>query len=120
MLIIRSTQNILNHPWKSNFVDCTTTITKIPPAWSQDREMLLTDVVFWEQLYFKPGNIGIYVSWSPYAEFYMIVHNLYSHLDNSIETFYGPTAYEQVVYQAATLGVILQPKNVWVESTPLY
>lgn len=119
MLIIRSTHDILQHPWKLDFSNCTrSTNTTVPPGWEQSRELTINDVNFWEQLYYSPGSLGIYVSWSPYAEFYIIVYNLFSHLDQGIQTFSGPDAAEQVSRQAAVFGVELQLKNVWVELTP--
>jgi hypothetical protein len=48
----------------------------------------------------------------------MIVYNLFGHLDQGIQTFYGPDAAEQVSRQAAGFGIDLQSKNIWVESTP--
>jgi hypothetical protein len=119
MLIIRSTHDILTQPWKLDFSDNTrSTNTTIPPGWDQDREITVPDVAFWEQIYHAPGSLGIYVSWSPYAEFYMIVYNLFGHLDQGIQTFYGPDAAEQLSRQAAVFGIDLQSKNIWVESTP--
>jgi len=119
MLIVRSTHDILTHPWKLDFSSHTIpTNTKMPPGWNQDREMGMNDVSFWEQIYYAPGSLGIYVSWSPYAEFYMIVYNLFSYLDQGIQTFSGPDAAERVSRQAAVFGINLPSKNIWVESTP--
>lgn len=119
MLIIRSTHDILNHPWKLDFSSHTRpTNTQTPPGWNQDREITVPDVAFWEQIYYAPGSLGIYVSWSPYTEFYMIVYNLFSHLDQGTQTFYGPDAAEQVSRQAAVFGINLPSKNILVESTP--
>ena len=119
MLIIRSTHDILTQPWKLDFSNYTQpTNAKIPPGWDQDREITVDDVAFWEQIYHTPGSLGIYASWSPYAEFYMIVYNLFSHLDQGIQTFVGPDAAEQVSRQAAVFGIDLTQKKIWVESTP--
>jgi hypothetical protein len=119
MLIVRSTHDILNQPWKLDFSSYTRpTNTKIPPGWNQDREMVVNDVSFWEQIYYAPGSLGIYVSWSPYTEFYMIVYNLFSHLDQGIQTFSGPDAAEQVSRQAAIFGIELPSKNIWINSAP--
>lgn len=80
--------------------------------------MNISDVSLWEQLYYSPGSIGIYVAWRPYAEYYMIVHNLFSHTKQGIETFYGPTAYQEVQRRAASLGISITDTKVWVESAP--
>lgn len=120
MLIIRSTHDILNHPWKLDFSSHTRpTNTTVPPGWYQNREIAVSDVAFWEQIYYAPGSLGIYVSWSPYTEFYMTVYNLFGHLDQGIQTFSGLDAAEQVSRQAAIFGIKLPSKNIWVESAPL-
>lgn len=62
----------------------------IPPAekWSNDREMQIEDVDFWEVISEGGGGMGVYASYSPYAEFYLVIHNF----GKDMETFYGPTA----------------------------
>ena len=118
MLIIRSTHDILHNPWKNNFSDCTqTTIMKLPPSWQSQQEITVDDVIFWEQLYFQPGNIGIYISWNPYTEFYMVVHNLYSYATHGIKTFNGNFAHKKLLSYIAPFKINLEEKKIWVEST---
>ena len=119
-MIIRPTYDILRNPWKNDFSDCTqTAITKLPPSWQSPQEITIDDVIFWEQLYFKPGNIGIYVAWNPYTEFYMVVHNLYSYTAHGIKTFVGDSAHEKLLNYVAPFKINLEVKKVWVESAPL-
>jgi hypothetical protein len=115
--IVRSTSDILNSPWKKDFSKYTvSTHRSIPPAWDSSAPITIEDVSFWEQLYYTPGTIGIYVAWSPYVEFYLIVYNLYSHLDQGIETFCGVNAYNDVSVRAAQLGINLVPTVIWANS----
>jgi hypothetical protein len=72
----------------------------------------VSNVMFWEQLYYKPGTVGIYVAWNPYTEFYLIVYNLYSHLDQGIKTFYGKNAHNEVKTLASQMGIILTTTTV--------
>lgn len=118
-LILRSTSDIVKDIWKKDFSrnQYDSQFLNIN-EWDYSREMVIADVSLWEQLYYKPGAIGIYVSWSPFAEFYMIVHNLFSHIDQGIETFYGLTAYQEVQLRAASLGAEIKDTRIWTESTP--
>jgi hypothetical protein len=115
--IVRSTSDILNNPWKTDFSKYSSSKHRsIPPTWNLSEPITIEDVSFWEQLYYKPGTIGIYVAWSPYTEFYLIVHNLYSHLDQGIETFCGSNAYNDVSVRAAQLGINLMTTTIWANS----
>ena len=115
-LIVRATSDIFNNPWKTDFSkDVRVQHRSIPPAWDNVNPITVEDVSFWEQIYYKAGTVGIYVAWSPYAEFYLIVYNLYSHLDQGTETFHGTNAHNDVCVRAAQLGIKLVPTHVWVE-----
>ena len=44
------------------------------PKWDYKRELQIEDIDIWEVIAEK-GSSGIYASWMPYAEFYMVVIN---------------------------------------------
>lgn len=83
----RSTQNIL----KDNLEHLYENILyneklELPPLipWDNSRELSVEDVDLWEVLSEYSGGTGLYASWLPYADFYMIVYN------GSIDsTYYG-------------------------------
>lgn len=113
--ILWTTDQIIRRPWKKEIIDQKNSTTlPIPPSWKESTPMTINDVNFWEQLYYKIGTVGIYVSWQPYEEFYIIVYNLFSHIEQGIESFYGPTAYADVQTKANSLGIELKPTQVWV------
>lgn len=116
--ILRSTGDILKSGWKTDFSQETFHNLPAPPVWEKVEEMQIFDVLLWEQLYYKIGSFGIYVSWNPYAEFYMIVHNMFAQAGHGIETFYGPTAHQDLQVRAADLGVELKSTKVWVDLPP--
>jgi hypothetical protein len=100
----------------------------IPPTqkWSYDREMQIEDVDIWEVVYEQGGGVGVYASWAPYAEFYMIttggdfrnkprIINGFPYSHRAVETYYGPTAQKQVVERAKTLGIKLTFNQVWID-----
>ena len=77
--------------------------------------MEIEDVKIWEQIYYKGGHVGIYAAWDPYAEFYMVVYNLFIDVSGGIKTFYGPTARSQVEEHAKKLGIDLIENKIWVD-----
>jgi hypothetical protein len=62
MPVFKTTQEILKYPWQDN----TKSLNLRKPAdWHKHRELTIDDVVLWEEIYYQPGNIGIYAAWSP-------------------------------------------------------
>jgi hypothetical protein len=54
------------------------------PLWDYKRQLEVEDVDIWEVITEEGGGVGVYASWCPYAEFYMIVNK------GSIDsTYYG-------------------------------
>jgi hypothetical protein len=74
----KSTYNILVKPWEDELYNSNTfdkPFLELPPnpKWDEKRKIEIEDVDIWEVLYQQGGGTGIYASWCPYAEFYMIV-----------------------------------------------
>lgn len=78
-----------------------------------DKQIRIKDIELWEEIYRQPGNIGIYIAWSPYAEFYMIVYELFLGTGYETETFYGQGAAESVFKKSKSLGIILEVQTVY-------
>jgi hypothetical protein len=77
MPIFKNTLDILTNPWSYEF-SCENSRT--PPKtndWNMERNITVDDVILWEQLYYEPGNIGVYVAYRPYADCYLITYNLF-------------------------------------------
>jgi hypothetical protein len=116
MTVFKTTQEILNNPWQEYPED--SAIPNIIPEkleWHDIRNMNIDDVAIWEQIYYCPGDIGIYAAWNPFGELYMITYNLYIETDYGIETFYGPTAASEVRDRANALGINLELNKIWVD-----
>jgi hypothetical protein len=136
MPLFKSTYNILtkgdeDEVWNDNWMDSDKLVLPPKRDWTYDREMQIEDVDIWEQLHFETGGIGIYASWSPYAEFYLITTGVdprYGpkfidggiHWDKSWETYYGPGAQQKVFKRAKELGINLQTYKTWVENDKLW
>jgi hypothetical protein len=110
MTIFKSTYEVLNCPWEEK---CPTQINKIPPSWKEDK-IEIDNVVIWEQVYHQPGNVGIYVAWSPMAEFYLIVYDLFSKTSAGIKTFSGPDAIPNILALAKKLNIELPVNRLQV------
>ena len=96
----------------------------IPPTteWDYSREMVIEDVDIWEVLYEASGGIGVYASWLPYAEFYMITTGWIPNTvnDRIIETYYGPTSQKQMYARATVLGIPLRVHTVWIDDEDIW
>jgi hypothetical protein len=131
MPFFKSTYNILKKPdedevFNPNWMDSNTLILPDYKEWDYGREMTIEDVDIWEVIYEKGGGIGVYASWLPYAEFYMITSGWrplrlgQTVNDRIIETYYGAGSNEQVRKRAAELGIFLPSTQVWVDSEDMW
>jgi hypothetical protein len=136
MPFFKSTYNILkrvdhDEVFNPNWMDSDKLV--LPPKidWDYSREMFIEDVDIWEVLYEATDGIGIYVSWSPYAEFYMITIGIdyknepffidkQIYWNKNIETYYAQGAQEKVFKRAKELGINLSVYKTWVEDENLW
>ena len=121
MPIFKSTYNILVKPWEDevfnpNWFDSDKPIYPPSPLWDNSRELTIEDVDIWEVIYEGGGGTGVYASWCPYAEFYML------RLTGYIETFYGPRAQEELRKRLDFHKIPYPINKKWVDSNdmPLY
>jgi len=121
----KSTYNIFTKPDEDEVFDPNwfdTPFMQLPPSrpWDYKRDITIEDVDIWEQIYFQGGGLGLYVSWSPFAEFYLITHHGFRYKPNSIETYYGPLAAEKAGKRAIELGMPINFKKVWVDDSDMW
>jgi hypothetical protein len=117
MKILRTTEDIYSNPWGEES-DTLVSLPDIIDHWIYERSMGVDDVKLWEQLYYEPGNIGIYAACLPYAECYIIVYNLFMNKHHlGIQQFYGEGAADSVRTRAIELGIFLPVDLVWVSDT---
>jgi hypothetical protein len=93
MIITRSTHEILNNP-RDEITPVKIITSQIPKK--NNSKISFDDVVMWEEIFYEGGNIGVYAAWSPYADFYIIVHNLFLSNSDGIETFFGNEALDDL------------------------
>jgi hypothetical protein len=81
--------------------------------WHYGTEIAIGKIKYWEKIYFKSSDLGIYAAHDPYVEYYIIVPHFF--IDN-IETYYGIDASAHVYNRAKEIGIDLTFNRVW---TPL-
>jgi hypothetical protein len=93
-----------------------------PPKkeWDYSRELQIEDVDFWEVIYEASGGIGIYASWSPYAEFYLIRRGWDIEKNLGLETYYGKGALKIVNRIASEMNINLGKNKIWVEPDEMW
>jgi hypothetical protein len=118
-MIFKTTYNIFNDQkeyFNPNWMDSDTVILPPNPPWDYSRELQLEDVDIWEVVWEGAGNWGVYASWSPYAEFYLVCKGL----EGGIETFYGKKANEKVFKRMKELNIEVTKKSLWVEDSNMW
>jgi len=125
MPIFKTTKDIFKTPWEDelfdeNWMDSDKLV--LPPKlnWDYARELQIEDVDIWEVIYQQGGGVGVYASWSPYAEFYLITLPFFKYRENGFETYYGPGAQEAVQIRMRELNIPFSLNEVWVENEDMW
>ena len=77
----------------------------------------VADIEVWEEIYFKPGVIGVYAAWDPYCEFYLVYYPVLSETNFHSLTFFGEDASNKVQKLLAKYDIQLVTNNIWVDET---
>lgn len=88
MPIFKTNKNVFvdfGEHYDPNWMDSNRIVLPDTKEWTYDREMTIDDVDLWEVISEFSGG-GVYASWSPYAEFYMVVLPPWA---GAVKTFYG-------------------------------
>ena len=120
----KSTHNIFTdfqEVFEENWMNYDTLQTPPRPDWDYSRELKIEDVDIWEVIYEQGGGVGVYASWCPYAEFYLIRTGYWNESSgNAIETYYGAGANEAVQKRAKELKIPLYENKMWVEPEDMW
>jgi uncharacterized membrane protein YbaN (DUF454 family) len=139
MPIFKSTFNILakydeDEVYNSNWLDSNSIYLPPKKEWDYQRELQIEDVDIWEVLYEGSNGIGIYASWSPYAEFYLVTKGINykndprfyersgntPYWDKLVETFYGRGAQMKVQVLARQLDIPINTFQTWVDDNEMW
>jgi hypothetical protein len=125
MPIFKSTYNILTRPdedelFNPNWMNSDKLLLPPKKDWDYSRDLTIEDVNIWEVIYQQGGGKGLYASWDPYAEFYMITFDNWVGTGFSIETFYGSNAGMNAFKRSKELGFNISLNKVWVEPDQMW
>jgi hypothetical protein len=105
----KSTQNIFidhNEVYEENWFDKPFLSLPPNPKWDNSRPLQVEDVDIWEVISEASGPSGIYASWLPYAEFYIIIKN-----GNIDSTYYGQGSDKYAAKRCEELNIPYPKKN---------
>lgn len=130
MPFFRSTYNILVKPWEDevfdpNWMDSDKLVLPPKKDWDYSRPLQIEDVNIWEVIFERGGGYGLYASWDPYAEFYLLTVGLtpQSTRDNAnkyIETYYGAGVQAHLKKRLEELNLSIPDNEVWVEPEDMW
>lgn len=115
MTLFKLTNEILTCRW--DYAASRYIAAPLTEDWHDERKITIDDVNIWEVIYSQPGNIGIYSAYCPYAEFYIIIYELFLHTEYGVVSYYGPDAERDVWRKAAELGIQLPINRVWADNS---
>jgi hypothetical protein len=124
-VIFKTTKNIftgLGNIFDPNWIDTNKIITPPKKNWDYKRDMKIEDVNIWEVISEKSGGFGVYASWDPYAEFYMIrVGWFLEQQGYGAEVYYGPGALKKVMKRMDEMKIpytttqhFVEPDDMWL------
>jgi hypothetical protein len=118
----KSTQNIFKdfgEVFETSWMDSNKIETPPNPKWDYSRELQIEDVDIWEVIYEQGGGLGVYASWCPYAEFYLVRTGWWN-VPNDIETYYGVGAQAAVQKRMKELGINSVVSKHWVDPEDMW
>lgn len=113
----RSTANIFKdfgEIFDPNWMDSDKLVLPPKKNWDYLRELQVEDVNIWEVIWEAGGGWGLYASWDPYAEFYLLNANGIS------ETFYGSGCQKSLIKRLEQLNIPVQLHKIWVEPEDMW
>lgn len=120
MPIFKSTQNILSKPWEDevfdvNWMDSDKLVLPPKKNWDYGRTLQIEDVNIWEVIFENGGGWGLYASWDPYAEFYLLKMGF-----SGIETYYGPGVQKHLEKRLKELNIKVPDNKIWVDPEDMW
>jgi hypothetical protein len=120
MPFFKSTHNILKAPWEDevfdkNWMDSDKLILPSKKDWDYKKPLQIENVNIWEVIFERGGGWGLYASWDPYAEFYLLNMG-----PQGMETYYGAGVQKHLKKRLKELGLSVPNNEVWVEPEDMW
>lgn len=115
MAVFKSTNRILSPSWIKSPSEKEWSPINLPPTkkWDRKTNPKFYDIKLWEEIYFQPGLIGIYVAWDPYVDLYAIIYYPFLHTKKGKSVFYGENACQEVIRVINQLGINAPITKIW-------
>jgi hypothetical protein len=116
-MIFKSTYQILNNPWKEDVSNIDPYPQICPPSveWKEDKNLEITDVSLWEQIYYEPGIIGVYAAWNPKAELYLVTYNFFLRENTGYKLLRGSSGVDDIVKELQNLGIDIPVRQIKID-----
>ena len=121
-MIFKSTHNIFKdfgEVFETKWMDSNKVETPPNSEWDYSKELQIEDVDIWEVICEQGGGVGVYASWCPYAEFYLIRTGWWN-FPNNIETYYGAGAQKAVQKRMKDLSIPFAIQEHWVDPEKMW
>lgn len=116
MNFLRSFDNIKENIWgrsnEGNFIKISGPPIPSETEWDYGVNMEIENVKIWEQLHHDSGNFGLFVSWSPYVEFYILIYYPFINFKHGIRKFYGPDACFDIANELKKININFDIKKI--------
>jgi hypothetical protein len=114
MSVLKTTKHILSAPFEPISNNISTNFVYSGPEDPIDNVVpAIDDIMYWQQIYYQPGLIGVYIAHQPKYELYLIAYNMFVHESKGIETFFGKDAILNLLSRCRELGVQLPIEIEW-------
>src|SRR5210317_1218194 len=106
-MLFKTTKQIFADVWASQ-------TTTTPPENYHSHQIQITEsnnitnIDLWEEVYFLPGTIGVYVAAKPRIELYLVTYGVFSDRKNGSKVFSGNNAGNDVKTFCSKLGIDLK------------
>jgi len=118
MPFYKTTYNIFSDGgeyFEPNWMDSNKIIYPPNKKWDYKRELQIEDVNLWETV--AENACGVYVSYDPYAEFYLIID---FNDKTKFKTYYGPKAQQKVIKKMKELKIDIPFRKIWVDPEDMW
>jgi hypothetical protein len=125
MPFFKTTKNIFQ-PWEDelfseNWMEANVPYHPSTKIWDYKRKLTIEDIDIWEVIYEQGGGVGVYASWEPYAEFYLIRTGWREELaGRGLETYYGPGSQNKVIKRMKELNLPIPHNKIWVDAGDMW
>lgn len=123
----RTSNQLLKHSdyddfWDENFMERYDVYFPPTYKWDYKKDMQFEDVYLWELIYEESGLRGLYASYIPYAEFYLLLTRDYEKNMPIVKFFYGQNCLKNIKKEMKNQNLKwpLSLNKIWVDEEDMW